>query len=622
MNSIVADVRQNTHNSMLTAALEYVAAGYPVFPLHTPYIEEFEDGERVLYCSCGRYCNNIGKHPRTPDGFKSATTDPKQVEAWWSEWPDANIGMPTGAASGVIVIDGDGPTGVTNLEALALSENAPRAETGGGGLHVYLAHPGQGIRIPNSTGKLAESMDVRGDGGYVALPPSLHRSGRRYGWLGGSVTDAGTRGIPDGRDALAERLEDRYGPSEDGHAEPVDGPIIEGARNSTLTSLAGSMRRRGMTEAAILAALKADNEARCVPPLPEPEVRRIARSVARYEPEDRTGSAAQAPRPARPLLVSSFRGRPQPGDRRWMVEGLVPERHATTLYGAGGNAKSLLALHMGMTVADPDADRWLGRLVQTAPVLYLDFELDEEEQARRVFDLADGMGLDEPPADLLYTSALGHTTEEAVAAALRAVEERGVKLVIVDSVGMALEGDAEASKDVIAFNRAVVDPFKAAGATLLLVDHQSKMSRGESYANKMPFGSVYKSNNSRSVIQVQGEWAASVLTATLRHVKSNFGPYANPFNARVVFGCDGIRITHEALTPRQIVAAATNNEDKVLRALEDGPAYPTELADSTGVDPKTVRNLLTRLRKAGKVENTGDKNAAGAWQVRLTEPPY
>ena len=196
MNSVVADERQNTHNSMLDTALSYAAAGFPIFPVHDPLVLGDEDGH-AAYCSCGsQFCTNIGKHPRTPNGLHDATTDLGQVEAWWTEHPTANIGMPTGAASGYVVIDGDGSTGVTNVEELTLPEDAPRAETGGGGLHVFLRHPGGGTRIPNSAGKLAAKVDVRGDGGYVCLAPSLHRSGRRYAWLGRSITDAGVWGIP------------------------------------------------------------------------------------------------------------------------------------------------------------------------------------------------------------------------------------------------------------------------------------------------------------------------------------------------------------------------------------------------------------------------------------------
>ena len=76
----------------------------------------------------------------------------------------------------------------------------------------------------------------------------------------------------------------------------------------------------------------------------------------------------------------------------------------TLLYGDGGVAKSLLALALAVAVAG-GSGKWLGREVESCPVLYMDFELDTEEQARRVYQLCRGQGLDTPPEDLLYMSA-------------------------------------------------------------------------------------------------------------------------------------------------------------------------------------------------------------------------
>ena len=77
--------------STLAAALQYARHGLAVFPIHTPT----QDG-----CSCGKpSCNRVGKHPRTPHGVRDATTDEKAIRQWWNRWPDANVGIATGAAS-------------------------------------------------------------------------------------------------------------------------------------------------------------------------------------------------------------------------------------------------------------------------------------------------------------------------------------------------------------------------------------------------------------------------------------------------------------------------------------------------------------------------------------------
>ena len=85
-------------------ALAYAKCGLAIFPLHSI---------RAGRCTCGRDCGkNAGKHPRVKGGFKVATTDARQIEAWWRKWRDANIGIATGVVSGIIVIDIDGADGL------------------------------------------------------------------------------------------------------------------------------------------------------------------------------------------------------------------------------------------------------------------------------------------------------------------------------------------------------------------------------------------------------------------------------------------------------------------------------------------------------------------------------
>src|SRR5215210_1187938 len=106
------------------------------------------------------------KSPLTPRGFKDATTNPGLVKGFWTKYPDALIGMPTGSHSGVFVVD------VDRLEALGeLERELPETltvRTRSGGRHYYFQHV-DGIR--NSPGGLPEGIDVRGEGGYVIAPP-------------------------------------------------------------------------------------------------------------------------------------------------------------------------------------------------------------------------------------------------------------------------------------------------------------------------------------------------------------------------------------------------------------------------------------------------------------------
>lgn len=165
--------------SILEHALQYADRGWSVFPVYG-----IENGQ----CTCGNSdCSSAGKHPMTSGGCKDASIDPAQVNEWWRCNPKANIGIATGQVSGLVVIDVDDGVSKQGFESLqnleTRNEPLPRdfvVRTGGGGLHIYLAAPENNIR--NSAGKIAPNIDVRGDGGYVVAPPSLHISGKAYTW--------------------------------------------------------------------------------------------------------------------------------------------------------------------------------------------------------------------------------------------------------------------------------------------------------------------------------------------------------------------------------------------------------------------------------------------------------
>ena len=122
-------------------ALYYASRGWRVFPLHTI------DAGR---CSCGDpNCPSPGEHPRTQHGVKDASDDPKQIRAWWAEWPDANVGIATGAPSGLVVIVIDplkgGEESYAKLQQELPSDTFTRllkVRTGSGGTHLYFQHLG------------------------------------------------------------------------------------------------------------------------------------------------------------------------------------------------------------------------------------------------------------------------------------------------------------------------------------------------------------------------------------------------------------------------------------------------------------------------------------------------
>ncbi len=257
---------------LLEAALRYAELGYPVFP-----------------CAPGT------KRPLTENGFHDATTDSGQIDRWWSARPNANVAI---ATEGLLVVDvdaadnrwlADDPEKQVELATGALSLTA------NGGRHYVFRQP-EGRHWRGTSGALAQQVDTRADGGYVVVPPSVLEGGRTYRWAEGLELDVSPENLPEPPAWLVERLDTlatrrQTAPGGPTLAHVAAGPpesnrIPSGQRNATLTRLAGTMRRVGMSQSEILAALQRANVERCQPPLDGREVERIAGSVARYAPDE------------------------------------------------------------------------------------------------------------------------------------------------------------------------------------------------------------------------------------------------------------------------------------------------------------------------------------------------
>jgi Bifunctional DNA primase/polymerase, N-terminal len=180
------------------SALAYAERGWCVLPLWWPTSR----GE----CACGLSdCESVGKHPirrLVPHGLRDASNSVETVRTWWRSSPHANVGIRTGT-DGPVVLDVDGDLGELALRGLVAHHGAFQAlwVRTGSGWHAYFAHPG--TPVPNSAGRVGDGLDVRGDGGYVVAPPSLHANLGRYRWHGargartGSLPVGGLPAMPD-----------------------------------------------------------------------------------------------------------------------------------------------------------------------------------------------------------------------------------------------------------------------------------------------------------------------------------------------------------------------------------------------------------------------------------------
>jgi len=283
-------VAENLPQQNGKAATQYAAKGWAVIPLHS-----IQDGD----CTCGKADCSPGKHPRTAHGLNDAARDHSTIADWWREWPDANVGIVTGADSGIVVIDIDtrhgGKESLKELEAeFGQLPVTVESVTGGGGCHIFFQHPGGTIK--NRT-NIRPGIDVRGDGGYIVAPPSNHDSGDVYRWDEGRAPDESEiasmpgwllqlvksdpvanhtcNGAPTSNGLLLQRAQQ--------YAARVD-DVGEGSRNDAAFSIAGHIAAivddhgNRLPEPLIIDVLQPWNQ-RNIPPLSDQELQQCVSSA-------------------------------------------------------------------------------------------------------------------------------------------------------------------------------------------------------------------------------------------------------------------------------------------------------------------------------------------------------
>jgi len=450
---------------LLAAALAYALAGLPVLPLD-------------------------GKVPRNTGGLLNASTDPAVVAEWWHRWPDANVGIRTGAASGLVVLDVDVPAGLRSLAELERRHGkltSSKALTGSGGWHFYFAHPD--APLGNSAGRLGEGLDVRGDGGYVVAPPSVHASGRVYRWA---------RGLERVTEAPAWLLE--AATRQHTAAPSIGEQIPKGERDSTLASLAGSMRRRGMGEAEIAAALQVANRDRCTPPLPERDVERIAASVSRYQPE--TQEPVQAEPFELPMLTArALCALPEPEAGDELLGQLLVRGHRLVIGAHTGEGKTTWTLQAVRAILL--GEDFLGFPGQGGGrALVLDAEqglrsikrrlreagLDESELVDYV-RVPDGLSLDSDPRH--------------VAAVEAAFAIGNYSLVVADPLYKLHAGDSNAEREAVDLMRRFDGWREEFGFALVLPVHCRKPVPGTKFSIHDLFGSSAYVRGAEVVVGLQ-----------------------------------------------------------------------------------------------------------------------
>lgn len=619
------------------AALGYASLGWHVIPLYS-----IAGG----VCDCGKSdCSSPGKHPLTTNGLKNATADSYQIIDWWRQWPLANIGILTGEASNLVVLDIDKRHG--GFDSLGQLEElhgefpiGVEALTGGGGVHFYFQHPGSVIK--NRT-NLLPGIDFRGDGGYVVAAPSNHISGEVYRWGKGSspheakpaampswlldmLTEKpaapprqpGTNGNGAGsREALLQRAS-QYVAKADSAAE--------GSRNSATFRLAGHLSSmvdvlgNRLSEAEIHSLLSSWN-LRNVPPLEDSELRQAATSgmtngTARPdkvvtdssdifsrlrlgEKHLASGEPEKNPNPIRKYsfaeLVAEF-----PVLNKPVVHGLFRAGETINLIANPKIGKSWLGYHLALSIIS--GQEWLGFSTRQGKVLLIDNELHPQTIANRIPKVAAELGLfsDDYAGKLDVWPLRGNLRP-----LYRLVEEfdglgETYQVIILDAKYRFSTGKSESDNAAETELYNLIDCLAAmTGAAIVLIHHASKGSQSEKRVTDVGSGAGAQSRaaDCHIILREHEDEDVFVLDAAVRSF-----PPVEPlaicweFPLWRVTGADTSLLKGKK-TQREEKQAAEDKDgmNEIIRVLLVAPATASKLREATGYGRQKMQRLLERL---------------------------
>jgi hypothetical protein len=325
------------------------------------------------------------KQPYTLHGFKDASGNIEQLAEWWEQWPGALVGVPTGSASKLLVIDVD-PDGADWYSQRADDLKPGRIHKTHRGHHLLYRMPA--AEVKSSQGKIAAGVDVRADGGYMVWWPAHGLEA-----IGGLEDIAEP---PAWLLALLREPEQQQPPT----AKPNGAAkFVEGQRHAALTAHAGRLRRKGLKGAELIGALIGWNKEHCEPPQDREDVIRIARD---YTPKAGNDEPASMERPYVLLPVEDFLTALDPPE--FVVEGLFETQSVVGLVAPPEAGKSLLMQNVGACVATDKP--FHGRKVKHGLVVYLCGEGQHGLRARfQALESRYGLGLCGAPLRIAKVAA-------------------------------------------------------------------------------------------------------------------------------------------------------------------------------------------------------------------------
>lgn len=632
-------------------ALNLIEKGYAVFPLAPKK-----------------------KTPITEHGFRDASKDPDQIKKWWTEHPDANIGIACGEPSThLIVIDVDNKHGHSGSESLnawqkdhGLIPETMTIRTPNGGLHFYYRDKGQW----NSPVNVLDGIDIRCNGSYVVGP--------------GSVLDTGEYRIVNEaddkphmiNDSVRELLKLHGTRSDTGEQhEPTfkdDGqPVSEGGRNKFLSDKAGALVKKypDWTEDQLQDAIRQINQERCIPPLDDSELRKtVFKSLSRWKakrdaepPEvkltrktftDEEWKQIQADQTAeeiketesqfpKPFSMASVWNNP-PELAPVLIDGVLRVGHKMIITGPSKAGKSFAMIELAFAISE--GMKWFGCRCKMGKVLYLNMEIDEPSFIRRVQSVYKKYGMNQGihPENFEVWNLRGYAAPITKLAPLivENAKGKGYLAIIIDPLYKVMAGDENSNSDTAEMLKGFDLIATETGASVIYSHHFAKGNGGDrSVIDRGSGAGVFARDpdaiTSLAQIDYEDPIDPNVTAWKVEFVLREFAPKApiNLFFRYPVHEIDskGILDDCDLVTTSSIMRKAKAKEAEkqnslrsenirhcaeVCRKSDEHGGFTTKdfMAEYEKYEPNKSRDTIERRLKAeGYIKDQTSKGLSGIW---------
>lgn len=607
------------------AAIKYAKLGFAVFPLE-PRMKE----------------------PATDHGFLEASTNPATVEAWWIQNPDYNIGIATGEPSHLVVIDADvdkikGKTGDQSIyDWEAVYGEMPETWevlTGRGGFHKWYRSDGDF----KCSVDILPFVDIRANGGYVVAPPSVHPNGKLYEWEVSSHPDD----IPlaDLSGSALELLK-RKGTKKQDNGEKktfkdYNGVIEVGHRQGALISLEGYLKSLNMSDEAIMAAVRAENDVSCDVPMTEEELQKeifpfLKRDITpetdwreTVMPVDDISPASGLPAPE--SLANVLKHPPELAPE--LIKGVLRQGHKMIISAPSKAGKSFLLIELAWAIAE--GKNWCMSECTQGKVFYINMEIDGRSFKRRVVEVYNRYGTDTDghPSNITAWNLRGHSMPitELAPLVIEQVKGHGYVAVIIDPLYKVMSGDENSNSDVAQMSRGFDMIAQETGCSVIYAHHFSKGYAGDKASIDRGSGAGTFARDPDAILTLtQLDLDAGDRTAwRIEYVLREF-PNKKPVDVwweYPIHTYDGnledceVVSQKSALAKRQKKAAMRQRSDNVNEAVklaqkcdDNGGFTTTAFMDVYSQFEDVARNTAeARLKAAGYIKRTETKGSTGIW---------